>query len=482
MSGEDALRYAHIASLVFDQPLLITPRKADLIARYLAARIVGAEPPLAVDVPGTTRRDRAKLQTVDGVAVIDVSGVLVHRAGQIDADSAPILSYEQLGLELDTAVRSPEVRGILLRVDSEGGEVNGAFDLADRVFNARKQKPVWAVAADVAASAAYLLASAAERVIVSQSAITGSIGVVLNRLDVTKALEAEGVQVIQIAQGARKLDGSPVQPWREGSAEDKALRAFTARYYDMFVNAVARYRGLSAKAVRETDAAVFIGADAVQEGLATQMGPLELAMNELQAFNTGRVFMTTGRQHMDRLTREQIEAQYPEIVAAIRTEAAAAVLTKEQLLAQCPELVAALRAEGLEEGKAAIAQAERARILKIQELGRGHAALAAACITDGSSPEQAALKIREADIAAQGRHLTLLQGDEAAIDAPTPLAVAGEAGPVREPNPAFIAAKAQHHIKEQKAQGISVDVPTAVAHVRQMLGLPSHLTLPGAQP
>jgi ClpP class serine protease len=290
------------------------------------------------------------------------------------------------------------------------------------------------------------------------------------------------VQVIQIAQGARKLDGSPVQPWRDGSAEDQALRAFTARYYDMFVNAVARYRGLSAKTVRETDAAVFVGADAVHAGLATAVGPIELPMNELRALARGRPLMTSGRTTMDgdRLTRQQIETDYPEIVGAIRADAVKAV-TKEQLVAQCPELVAALKADGLEAGKADLVKAERERITKIQDLGRTHPTIVKSSVEDGSSPEQAAVKILEADGATRARQLTLLQGDETGMVAPTPLAAGAAAGEgAQEPDPQLVAARAQQYIREQHKQGLSISVPDAVAHVRRGLGLPPFTTPAGA--
>lgn len=448
---------------MFDQPLMIEPRKAEAIARFLASRIAGVTlPQLAVSVDSSTRRDRQQLSIVNGVAVIDVTGVLVHRAGQMDADSTPLLSYEQLGLEMDSALRSSEVRGILLRIDSPGGEVNGVFDLADKIFAARKVKPVWAIASDYATSAAYLLASAAEHVIATKSAITGSIGVILNRLDVTKAMETEGVQVIQIAQGARKLDGQPFQPWKDGSDEDKALRNYTASYYEMFVNAVASYRGLSADVVRQTDAATYIGAAGVQAGLVTKLGTIDLALNELRGLATGRPLMTTGTPAMNQpptttppaapLTRAEIETQYPEIVGAIRADAVKPVpLTAEQ---------------------------ERERVLGIQGL-KGPEKLTAQAVKEGWSVEKTALEMRKADVAGQKGRIDALREDDRAVGPIAPSAANGDT--VTEPDARTVAAKARHYVTEQAKLGVTVTIPEAVAHVRQTLGLPMYPTSTGAQ-
>jgi len=78
---------------------------------------------------------------VDGIAVIEISGTLVHRGAWI-GQSSGLTSYEGIAAQLQTALADPGVRGIALEIDSFGGEVAGAFDLADRIRAARAQKPV----------------------------------------------------------------------------------------------------------------------------------------------------------------------------------------------------------------------------------------------------------------------------------------------------------------------------------------------------
>ena len=89
---------------------------------------------------------------LDGVAVIEVSGVLVHRGAWVGQSSGPT-SYEGIAAQLGAAASDPAMRGIALEIDSFGGEVAGVFDLADAIRAARSAKPVWAFVAEHAFSA-----------------------------------------------------------------------------------------------------------------------------------------------------------------------------------------------------------------------------------------------------------------------------------------------------------------------------------------
>jgi signal peptide peptidase SppA len=425
-------RLRHVAALVFDTPLLLEPRKARQIALVVAARMRGtAVPDLGPIERQPSRRDRRDLVTEGGIALIDMTGLLVHRPGQMDADSTPLLSYEQLGLELAQAVQSPDVRGILLRVDSEGGETSGAFDLADQVFAARQRKPVWAVVADLGASAGYLIASAATRVIATQSATLGSIGVVFNRFDVTKSLEAEGVQVIQIAQGARKLDGSPVQPWREGSDEDTALRGYVQRFYGLFVDAVARYRGMTTEAVRATDAGVYVGADAVSIRLADEVASLDSSIARLATDISRPPAFPVPAIHQGGHMQPQ-------------------------------DLAAALAAE----------RQRTLAVLEVAGLVPGDRLKAA--IVDGQTPEQLGAALhrvnRATDIEQRQQRLAALNGDEAALQPPTPLLAGAERG-ANEPPPLEVAYAARAFQQAQSELGHQIHISDAVAHVRRAMGL-----------
>src|SRR5262249_48344987 len=183
------LRLPHLATRLFDTPLAIEPRKLRTILAVLSPRFgltIEAQEP--TDMQPKKRRP---YQVANGTAILPVFGTLVQRATGLDAPSG-LTSYVQLAAEFEQALSDPEVRQILFQIDSPGGEASGLFDLTDQIMQARGRKPVVAFADGMAASAAYAIASAAGKFYVSQSAIVGSIGVVLEHIDMSQANPADG--------------------------------------------------------------------------------------------------------------------------------------------------------------------------------------------------------------------------------------------------------------------------------------------------
>ncbi|WP_029786881.1 S49 family peptidase, partial [Escherichia coli] len=101
-----------------------------------------------------------------------------------------------------------QVRGVLLDIDSPGGQAAGAFDCADMIYRLRQQKPVWALCNDTACSAAMLLASACSRRLVTQTSRIGSIGVMMSHVSYAGHLAQAGVDITLIYSGAHKVDGN----------------------------------------------------------------------------------------------------------------------------------------------------------------------------------------------------------------------------------------------------------------------------------
>lgn len=258
------MQYARIASRVFNRPLLIEPRALAPLADYVRSRMTGA--PIAADNGVVRSASGYRYLAVDGVALINISGPLVNKGGQIDPDCVEITSYQQIRELIRTAQADPNIQSLLLEFDSPGGEVAGAFDLADEIFAMRGRKPMTAVATDMAASAAYLLASACDELYVTQTAFTGSIGVVLQHWDFSRAIDAAGVAVTYIYAGDHKVDANPWQPLPDAVRAD--LQSEIDHLYGLFVQRIARYRGLSEAKVIATQARTYLGGKAVEVGLA----------------------------------------------------------------------------------------------------------------------------------------------------------------------------------------------------------------------
>ena len=265
----------HLAARLFGVPLAIHRPKLDVILSVLGARIGLAD--LAAPV-GYTPAARALGPPSGKVAVIPIHGTLVRRTSGIEAESG-LASYTGIAAQLDAALASPEIAAILLDIDSPGGESGGVFDLVDRIRAASEVKPVWAVANDMAFSAAYALASAATRVFVARTGGVGSIGVIAMHVDQSVKDAQDGVRYTAVFAGERKNDLNPHEPI--SNEAHAVLKAEVDRIYDLFVETVARHRGLDADAVRATEAGLFFGPDAVATGLADAVGSLDDALTQL---------------------------------------------------------------------------------------------------------------------------------------------------------------------------------------------------------
>jgi signal peptide peptidase SppA len=287
------MHHAQIAQRAFNTPLMVDPAKALAFLSGLGPRITGQEITFqglemeTADKIAATLPTRASLfgndlaqrhqrngsqpfAIIDGIAVIEVAGTLVHRGAWI-GQSSGLTSYEGIAAQLQAALADPGVRGIALDIDSFGGEVAGAFDLADRIRAARAQKPVHAFVAEHALSAGYVLASQADRIIVPRTGAVGSIGVVSLHTDMSGALDQKGIAVTLIHAGSHKIDANPYQSLPEAVHDQMQRELEVVRF--LFAETVAAGRGdrLTNAAALATEAAVFRGTDAIAAGLADEL-------------------------------------------------------------------------------------------------------------------------------------------------------------------------------------------------------------------
>ncbi|RJF82420.1 S49 family peptidase [Azospirillum cavernae] len=275
------MRFQHLAQRLFNTPLAIRPEKAEVIMAALSDRLgvshlfrvngdaVAVSPQAFFDSddsdgPRRSRERDAGYDVVAGVAVIHIEGTLVHKLGALRPWSG-MTGYDGIRTAFLGALRDPEVRAIVLLIDSPGGEVAGCFDLVDTIHGARGDKPIWSILSEGAYSAAYALASAADRVIAPRTGGAGSIGVIWMHVDWSTALTGAGIKVTFVTYGDRKADGHPEIPLSKEARE--RFQADIDTMGALFVDTVARNRGLPAAKVRDTQAATFLAADAERLGL-----------------------------------------------------------------------------------------------------------------------------------------------------------------------------------------------------------------------
>ena len=271
----------HLASRLFGTPLLVHRAKLDVILAVMGERLGLAVPAVDLALPPP----KPATATPAGIAVIPIHGTLVKRSLGLEAASG-LTSYGEIAAMLDSALADPQVSGILLDIDSPGGEASGSFELARRVREEAAIKPVWAVANDAAYSAAYAIAASAQRLFVTETGGVGSIGVIALHVDQSIKDANDGYRFTAITAGAHKNDYSPHEPLSDSAKTE--LQSEVDRLYAIFIEHVAAMRGLKLDAVRATEAGLYFGGNAVAQGLADGVQSLDATLNQFHQFLNAR--------------------------------------------------------------------------------------------------------------------------------------------------------------------------------------------------
>jgi signal peptide peptidase SppA len=272
----------HVRERLCDAPLMVHERKLQAVLGGLAPRL-GLAPRAFSDDDEWAQRQPDVVRkpyrvTSAGIALVPVVGLLVNRSGQMDATSAPLRSYTAIRADLRMAMADTAVRGVVLDINSPGGEAAGCFELANEIVAMRAVKPIVAAINAYAFSAAYAIAAAASHIFILEGGGAGSIGVLVVHIDQTARDGKEGLAYEFIFAGAKKVDGSSHLKMSEATRAD--ITGLVHRLYDRFVGQVASARGIPVDAVRATEAGCFYGPEAVQQQLAQQLGTLDDAIAE----------------------------------------------------------------------------------------------------------------------------------------------------------------------------------------------------------
>lgn len=353
----------------------------------------------------------APYELVDGVALVNMTGVLAKRANLFSQISGGT-STQLVIRDIRQAVADSSVRAITLCIDSPGGTVDGTQTLASEIKAARAAKPVVAFASGTMASAAYWAGSAAEAIYIADyTTNVGSIGTLLKRLDTSSADAAAGIKKHSIFAGKYKVAGGSDAPMTP--EEHAYLQAQVDYTCTLFVDDVAAHRGVSVEKVLSdmADGRVFIGQQAIDAGLVDGVSTLDDLIAKLSG-GVGVAPLRTSGAGVAHQPQSQEGANDMPSMTAEQVQAA---------LKEHPAIADNLRAEG--------ATAERERILGIQGLAiPGHDALIASHVAD---PKKS---VGDAAIAITQAQKKVLEGKAAALagDAPQPAAPSSAPAPAQE--------------------------------------------------
>lgn len=375
--------------LAASQPWLMLPSALD----NLLAIADGHGDPEALEARLGKPLDNTRAVTLrDGVAVIPVTGPIMRYANLFTRISGAT-STQELATDLQAAIDNPQVKAIVLNIDSPGGHANGINELADMVYAARGRKPIKAYSGGTIASAAYWIGSAADELVLDDTAIVGSIGTVLEVVT-REAKEGEKRYIITSSNAPNKR---PDLETEEGRAViSKTIDSLES----VFIARVARNLGTEPEQVPAMGdhGGLKVGAEAVESGLAHRLGSLEALIAELAkpAATPRKLSMTTVK------TTAELQA------------ALAAGTDPQTIVVAAPEQV------DVEAVTAAAVTAERERITGINALAaKGFEKEIAAAIGDGSSVEATALALFKA---AQDRGISLagIKSDSTSVNPTTP--------------------------------------------------------------
>lgn len=307
-------KYIHLYEMVFNKPHLCTPEYAETVLAVLKDKL---ELEGMFDINGEAK-DGKDPNLKGDLQVIPIIGSMVHRGGFMDAMSG-IQSYAGIQSQIQQALDNPQVKQILLEMDSPGGSVAGAFDLKDFILEAKQKKPIYAIANDSMASAAYLIGSACTEVYATQTASVGSIGVVAMHMDQSERNKMEGLKPTFIYAGDYKVAGNPHEAL-EGEALSY-LQESVQDSYEMFVNAVSSNRGLDEQVVRDTEARTYRGEKAKEIGLVDGVMSMDALLEKLasNATNSPQRVSFQSMSKGPKMDKDEIE-QLAADLAAVKTE------------------------------------------------------------------------------------------------------------------------------------------------------------------
>lgn len=222
-------------------------------------------------------RPEAKLRRLDNVTerlsldtlLVHMDGVIDKHISQFEMDCYGGFDLRDFDSALAAAEQDPEIKNVMLVINSPGGSVTGVPESAARVAALAKSKDVFAFTEGMCCSAAYYIASQADQIFGTASSDVGSIGTYMALLDMTQMLRDKGVSVNFIKDGKYKGMGAPFKPLTDD--ERAMFQAEVDKIGQMFRTAVNSKR--PKVSIDTMQGQSFFGDNALQAGLLDAIVP-----------------------------------------------------------------------------------------------------------------------------------------------------------------------------------------------------------------
>lgn len=219
-----------------------------------------------------------RLRVRNGIGLLYAEGPLMKKASFFTEVSG-MTSYQTLRRDLQVLADDKDIHSGILYIDSPGGEASGCDELAEAIHEVNKTKKITAFVSGMAASGGYWLAAPCDRIVISDGALLGSIGVVVGIPDKKSIEERTGRRVIEFVSS--QSPGKRPDPNTDTGRSQ--IQTMVDDLASVFVSAVAKYRGVSVEDVINKFGAggLKVGKDAVAAGMADEVGQFEALVSSL---------------------------------------------------------------------------------------------------------------------------------------------------------------------------------------------------------
>lgn len=287
-------------SAIMEYPWAISPEGQDLIEAVLDRAMAGTDvdlAALATQIGRPLDNTGGRVEMRGNTAIFDIQGPLFRRS-DLFTNVSSTTTVENLAVDLQRAADNALVSNIVLSIDSPGGQVNGIQEFADQVREVAAIKPVTAYIDGIGASGAYWIASAANSIVVNESSMVGSIGVVANIRDNRAAQERQGVKNHEIVSTQSPFKRPDVAT-PEGRAQ---IQEMVDALAGVFIDRVASFRGISTDEVmlRYGQGKMLPAKAAIEAGMADEISRFEPLVARLAVGDSGspRAFITVKETFM----------------------------------------------------------------------------------------------------------------------------------------------------------------------------------------
>jgi protease-4 len=239
------------------------------IRRTVGSALVGAT--AGAGIWGTIKRLRAQAQDGYNAVEVAVEGPITREGSRLPSSRQRSVPADKVVEQIERADEDPNAEALVVKLNTPGGEVVPSEDI--RLAAERFDGPTIAYATDTCASGGYWIASGCDELWAREASLVGSIGVRGSNVNAKGLADKLGLEYQPMNAGEYKDAGFPLKEPDEDDQE--YLQGIVDDYYETFVERVAEGRGLDEETIRDTEARVYLGSDAHENGLVDELGTRE---------------------------------------------------------------------------------------------------------------------------------------------------------------------------------------------------------------